>query len=138
LDEHLVNETPYAPERSAQPTTIILRDCKSFTPQKILKHLSKEYQLTCHFIYQRALIEANLRVGAQPPHSFQNLSLVSRMVNQARKLCEHVRQVIYELFVREQRGETYARVCVDSIGPGANDGVFVFSNQRLESFGHER
>jgi hypothetical protein len=99
LHQHLIHKTAHSTQSAAQVPAILFRDRKCFTPQEIFYNLSKKYQLTCHFIYQSPLIEANLCERAQPPDGIQYPALVRSPVNQARKLSEHVGQVVYKLLV---------------------------------------
>src|ERR1044071_639488 len=80
LSYQFVHEAVSAPERIAQFPEVSFGGADSLAPQKITKDLSKNHQLPCHFVNQRSLMKANLRVSAQTPCGLYQFGIGRQLV----------------------------------------------------------
>src|SRR5947209_607352 len=80
LRNQLIHETVCSLVCIAQLPEVSLSNADPFAPQKIVKDLAKNHQLACHFINQRALMKANLRMSAQAPCGLCDFAFGGRQI----------------------------------------------------------
>lgn len=94
-----------------------------FPPKKLTQSISQKHQLACHFVDERALLKARLRVAAQTPRPLAYLILVGALVEQVGQLVKEFGDVLDKLAESEQGREVCAPVGVDFVNPRARQVV---------------
>ncbi len=137
LRNQLVNEQVSSPQRIAQFPNIPLSGAFALAPQEIVKYLSENHQLPCHFVNQTALLKPRLRVHAKGTHRFGDFAVERSAIQHLRQFIKDVRQVVYELMIGEQGGQVCPAIRIDHVNKVAHERSFMLSEQGGIFFGHE-